>query len=80
MINFNKNKIKFYYFRKLENEINKFQAQLRKIIHKKQMNIYEEIGNEKLEDFYEKYDNEFQRVNYLSCINSFFFLNIYFQS
>lgn len=48
--------------RKLEADISKYQDQLRRQIHKKELNIYEKIGEERLDDFYDKYDTAFKRV------------------
>ena len=54
MFNF---KFKNLKIRKLEADISKYQDQLRRQIHKKELNIYEKIGEERLDDFYDKYDN-----------------------
>lgn len=63
-----KMKIKLFdLFRKLEIDIAKYQDFLRKTIQHKELNIYNKIGEERLDDFYDKYDQAFKKVqNYLS--------------
>ena len=46
----------------MEHDITKYQDSLRKTIHKKELNIYCKIGEERLDDFYDKYDNAFKKV------------------
>jgi hypothetical protein len=43
--------------RNLENNISSYQNVLRQKIYKREVQIYGEIGQEKLDDFYEKYYN-----------------------
>jgi len=46
----------------MELDITKYQDFLRKWIHKKELHIYNKIGEERLDDFYEKYDSAFKNV------------------
>ena len=46
----------------MELDITKYQDFLRKNIHKKELNIYYKIGEERLDDFYDKYDTAFKKV------------------
>lgn len=54
--------ILFDLFRKLEIDIAKYQDFLRKTIQHKELNIYNKIGEERLDDFYDKYDQAFKKV------------------
>lgn len=46
----------------MELDITKYQDVLRKTIHKKELNIYEKIGEERLDYFYDKYDDAFKKA------------------
>ena len=50
-------------FRKFEKSITIYQNELRQNIYKEQLGIYHEIGQEKLDRFYYKYDEIFKEVN-----------------
>jgi hypothetical protein len=57
----------------MEADVAKYQDILRKKIYSNELNVYEKIGEEKLDDFYEKYDREFKRVsNRISFLNKKF--------
>lgn len=46
--------------RVLETNLARYQNELRQKIYKKEVRTYEEIGEEKLDDYYEKYYNNFE--------------------
>lgn len=50
--------------RRLENNIAKYQHHLRSNIYKGEMNLYHEIGQQYLDEFYEKYNGEFEKFNF----------------
>jgi hypothetical protein len=52
--------------RKLEDNINSYQNMLRTKIYNNEMKIYHNIGRDKLDDFYNKYDFEFRDFNRVS--------------
>lgn len=45
-----------------EKTITNYQNELRQNIYKEQLNIYHEIGNNKLNEFYDKFDQLFKEV------------------
>ena len=49
--------------RKLEENINQYQNQLRKKIYDGNLELYHQIGRDRLEDFYAEYEFEFQKVS-----------------
>ncbi len=49
--------------RGMESNITHFQNELRQKIYKKEINLYREIGEERLDDFYDQYDREFRELN-----------------
>lgn len=48
--------------RTIEFNVNSYQNELRQKIHKREVQIYGEIGEEKLEDFYDRYFDLFQQL------------------
>lgn len=48
--------------RVFEKTITYYQNELRQNIYKEQLNVYNEIGNNKLNEFYEKFDKLFKEV------------------
>jgi len=49
--------------RKMEALIGKFQDFLRQRIYKSELDMYHQLGENKLDEFYKKYENEFQRFD-----------------
>lgn len=56
----------------MELDITKYQDILRKTIQQKELNIYHKIGEERLDDFYDKYDLAFKKVYRLLFFLFFF--------
>ena len=51
-----------YTNRKLEENINQYQNQLREKIYDENIELYHNIGRDRLDDFYSEYESEFQKV------------------